>query len=94
MADLSQDQTPRDMKDCECKNWCRAEVDPKAITNHHPWCKHYNDSLIDVWLVEFGGIFYVSDHEPTADEITGGETVTKEKMHRELFEQLPEFEGF
>jgi hypothetical protein len=38
---------------CECFNWARAH--PGPLTNHHPNCSHYNDSLMDVWKVTVGG---------------------------------------
>jgi hypothetical protein len=57
-------------------------------------CPHYNDSLIDVWKVSYDGQSYYTDREPSTDELEDGETVTKEKMHKEVFDQLPEFEGF
>jgi hypothetical protein len=90
---------------CECAFWCRTGVEPRyqhlkgkeipfVVTNHHPHCEHYNDSLIDVWKVQYGTEFYYTEHEPIAEETESGEIVTKEKMHKEVFEQLPEFEGF
>lgn len=76
---------------CECMTWCRLGG---PHTTHHPNCEHYNDSLIDVWKVEYDGAHYFSDYEPEKDELSGEETVTKQKMHREIFERLPEFQGF
>lgn len=83
---------------CECVNWARA-VNLKYLTNHHPNCPHYNDSLMDVWKVTVDGVSCYVDNEQDARETAGDEqrddiTVTKEKMHREVFEHLPEFEGF
>jgi hypothetical protein len=49
-------------------------------------------SLIDVWRVSYDGASYVRDSEPL--EHHHEETVTREKMHREIYEQLPEFQGF
>jgi hypothetical protein len=72
-------------------NWARIDG---LLTNHHPNCPHYNDSLIDVWRVSYEGSSYVVDREPTPDQLGEGEIVTKEKMHREIFENLPEFMGF
>lgn len=90
--------------ECECVNWCRDGISqyphlrgvdlPAVVTNHHRYCPHYNDSLIDVWKVTYEGQSFYTDREPTADELENGETVTKEKMHREVYKQLPEFEGF
>ena len=84
---------------CECVHWCRANVNLKYLTNHHENCPHYNDSLMDVWKVTMDGISCYVDNEQDARETAGDEqrddiTVTKEKMHREVFEHLPEFEGF
>lgn len=84
---------------CECVHWCRANVNLKYLTNHHENCPHYNDSLMDVWKVTVDGISCYVDNEQDARETASDEqrddiTVTKEKMHREVFEHLPEFEGF
>ena len=56
-----------------------------------------SDSLIDVWKVTDGGTSCYFDNEQGArssfdDE--SGLTITKIKMHREIFERLPEFDGF
>lgn len=80
------------MIDCECKNWCRMSIDLNYLTDHHPNCEHYNDSLIDVWMVAYNGQYYYDDKEP--DGLGNGEIVTKQKMHREVFEHLEEFDGF
>jgi hypothetical protein len=69
------------------------------IPNHHPHCPHYNDSLMDVWKVSDGASDYYVDNESDAiyakeDEARGRATITQEKMHREIFENLPEFDGF
>lgn len=82
-----------------CQNWARVDGGP---TKHHPNCPHYNDSLIDVWRVSDGSTSFVTDNEHDAiytadeEEACGNErpTVTKERMHQELLEQLPEFDGF
>lgn len=76
---------------CECMNWCRLGG---PHTTHHPNCEHYNDSLMDVWKVEYDGAFYYTDREPSPEEFENGEVVTQEKMHLELYEELPEFQGF
>ena len=58
---------------------------------------HYNDSLIDVWKVTYEGSSFYTDNEDSLDpeEIKEFQyTVTKEKMHREVYENLPEFQGF
>jgi len=78
------------MNECECVNWARADIYP--LTNHHPNCPRFNDSLIDVWKVEYEGSSYYSDSEPESmDEC---EAITTEKMHREVYDNLEEFEGF
>jgi hypothetical protein len=85
----------------ECHTWAKAQTldskDPQPL--HHPRCKHYNDSLIDVWRIsltgEKGGC--VVDKEADALDMTAEDpdlTVTKTKMHKEVFENLPEFQGF
>lgn len=94
---------------CEiCQNWARTD-DPYKIrsrgtnlpllTNHHPNCPHYNDSLMDVWKVTDGSSRCYLDNEEDAKAVAGESeesphSITKEKMHREIFENLPEFEGF
>jgi hypothetical protein len=94
---------------CECQNWARDGHDSLKIggkflmPNHHPNCPHYNDSLMDVWKVTLNGCSCYVDNEPDADatagmecDAAGGDTVStiKMKMHREVFENLPEFCGF
>jgi len=71
--------------------WCRTDG---SKTDHHPRCEYVDASLIDVWRVTFDGAFYFQDTEPTPDQLAHGEIVTKEKMHREIYENLPEFAGF
>lgn len=94
---------------CECENWART-LDPYKIktrtgiplvTNHHENCPHYNDTLMDVWRVSDGFSSSYTDNEQDAKDTLGYEsegddsyTLTKEKMHREVFENLPEFGGF
>lgn len=81
---------------CECANWART-VNLKYVTNHHPDCPHYNDSPMDVWKVTVDGVSCYVDNELDARETAGDaqrDNITKEKMHREVFENLPEFEGF
>lgn len=86
-----------------CENWERVE-DPYRIrtrkgiplvTNHHPNCPHYNDSLMDVWKVgDKPCCYFDNENEAMAEPIDSDMTVVKEKMHREVFECLPEFDGF
>jgi len=78
----------------ECINWCRVGGLLGMIPNHHPNCEHYNDSLIDVWKVELDGNYFYTDVEPCYKDFIEGEVITKEKLHRECYEQLEEFEGF
>ena len=83
---------------CACINWARI-VDLKYLTNHHPGCPRYSDSLITVWKVTIDGVSCYVDNEQDARDTAGDEQrddiiVTKEQMHREVFEHLPEFEGF
>lgn len=86
-----------------CENWVRCEAIDlrKPMPNHHSQCEHYNSSLIDVWRVtvpgEKGGCICGSEEE--AREMAGDDPdapmdITKERMHREVFENLPEFCGF
>jgi hypothetical protein len=66
------------------------------MPNHHPNCPRYNDSLIDVWKVTLGGVTAYNLNEQDARDCVGDSEMVVEqvKMHREVFEQLPEFEGF
>jgi len=78
---------------CQCQNWARAGLTQMGyFTDHHPKCEHFNDSLIDVFKVELDGTVYLSDEPPT--DLTGEETVTKTTIHKEVYDRLPEFEGF
>lgn len=69
------------------------------LPNHHPNCPHYNDSLMDVYKVTVGGISAYNEHLQDAKDTAGTEdeneaTIECVKMHREVFEYLPEFDGF
>lgn len=76
---------------CECVTWARADFDPTGqITTHRRSCPRFKEGLIDVWRVESEGASYVTNAEPTEIE---GATVTLERMHREIFDNLPEFAG-
>lgn len=82
------------MDHCECLNWVRLGG---LATNHHPDCPHVDDSLVDVWKVSDGRDYYFTRNETDAKtEAENGEglLVTPEKMHLEIYESLPEFEGF
>ena len=72
-----------------CLMWCRTDG---SKTNHHPRCQHVDASLIDVWRVSYDGASYVLAARPLPTHHE--ETVTREKMHREIYENLPEFGGF
>lgn len=79
---------------CECDQWARA-MDLKYPTDHHENCLRYNDSLMDVWRVTVDGVSCYTANEQDARDTAGKDiTVIQEKMHREAFEALPEFEGF
>ena len=84
---------------CRCQSWCRTgkiygrtKDGIPIIENHHPNCEHYNDTLIDVWVARCDGMSYVSDVEIAPEH--EDETITKEKMHLEVYVQLREFDGF
>lgn len=86
-----------------CDLWARAQpIDrSRPMPNHHPDCKHYNDSLIDVWRVSVPGEKHgaICGREDEARELAGNDPdapleITKERMHREVFEHLPDFGGF
>lgn len=80
---------------CECRVWARLfdGVHDKG-TNHHPNCPRVDDSLIDVWRVEYDGRHYYTTEEPDAADLCEEEVVTKERMHKEIFDRLPDFDGF
>lgn len=79
---------------CECQNWPR-NINLEYLTNHHPNCSHYNDSLIDIWKVTSDDrTFYVESQQEACDYDDGTAIITKEKIHQEVFNNLPEFEGF
>lgn len=89
---------------CEiCQNWERLNYEYRffrnkgipLITEHHPNCPHYNDSLIDVWKVTVDGVScYVANEQDALDSKGDNGIITKERMHKEIFDNLPEFEGF
>lgn len=100
-AELTEDvvgvDVPRLVLDlpCDCRTWARIYdgIHDKG-TNHHPRCQRVDDSLIDVWRVEYDGAHYYETSEPDRAEMHPEEVLTKERMHRELFDRLPEFAGF
>lgn len=87
---------------CEiCQNWERTDVriiHGKPIApNHHPNCPHYNDSLIPIWKVSDGTTSFYSDDEDAARteaENIEDVTITRGQIHREVYENLPDFDGF
>jgi hypothetical protein len=74
------------------------------MPNHHPNCSHYNDSLMTVYRHSQegkNGCYFenlTNALESAKSEFEWGDSqkavVTREKMHREVFENLPDFEGF
>ena len=81
-------------KYCECIDWCRTEVNIDQITNHHPNCDHYNDSLIKVYKISYDGAYYFDKYLPDLEDLEIGTIISIEEMHKECYEQLPEFQGF
>lgn len=91
---------------CEiCQNWAGHWFSPfrnsegiPIPTNHHPNCAHYNDSLIDVYEANFDGqTCYAKDEKQLREmigEIPIGLTIKDIKMHKEVFDNLAEFQGF
>lgn len=86
---------------CECRNWCRAVNPTKPMTNHHPTCPHVDETLMDVWSVRIPGETsgLIVDDEENAKAIAAEDPhepleVVPMKMHREIYEHLPEFAGF
>lgn len=85
---------------CECKSWCRAD-DLGFIPSHHPKCERFNDSLIDVAVIECEGskcydenIEAMRSWSRQMDRDGEEHQLSVIKMHREKLEQMPEFEGF
>ena len=82
--------------ECECIGWCRSSITP--LTNHHPNCPKYNDSLIDVWKIEHipTDEFFYSNNIKDAIEFKDDPDikVTQEKLHLEVYENMAEFNGF
>lgn len=50
--------------------------------------------LIKVWRVEYDGVWYYDINPPDLDELEIGTIITLEELHKESYEQLPEFIGF
>jgi hypothetical protein len=98
-------QVPKTVTPCPCAQWARADIGYPyhlrgrggipLVTNHHPQCEHYNDSLIPVWKVTVDELSTYCDNPIDAQETGGDEAVIEEQlMHREVFEHLPDFNGF
>lgn len=73
------------------------------MTNHHPKCEYVDKSLIDVWFVNIYGEGYVTNSLAGAkkelfrlieNDPECGAKIEKRRMHREIYEALPEFGGF
>lgn len=93
---------------CEiCQNWARGVNEETRyaklksmdgiplLPNHHPNCQHYNDSLMDVWKVTVGDVSCYQAHEDFCNSPIISAAATEQiKMHREVFENLQEFDGF
>lgn len=78
---------------CKCQAWERIDLNPSGYCpDHHPDCKHFRDSLIDVFKVQCNGSYYLTEESPK--DLTGEETVVKMQIHREIYDRLPEFQGF
>ncbi len=85
-----------------CENWVRddirfSNVGLLLVTNHHPRCEYVDASLIDVWKVTDGQTFYYDDNKESAFDAIAkdkGLMAIKEKMHREVYNNLNEFSGF
>lgn len=83
-----------------CDLWARCEpINLGPVPNHHPRCAHVDTSLIDVWRVaphdEGGGCIVRSESEAReVAEDDEGLAIHKERMHREVYENLSEFDGF
>lgn len=81
-----------------CLNWCRTDG---SLTNHHPRCEYVDESLIQAYRVSLPGDIFgcIVDDENTAKEMAGEDPdapleITPIKIHREIYEHLPEFAGF
>ena len=87
------------MRCCDCITWCRDKPEYSGrsknglplYTTHHPRCDHYNDSLIQVFKIEYEGQSCYTTEKP---EVEDGEIVTETTIHREIYDQLQDFEGF
>lgn len=75
---------------CICVYWCRTDG---WLTKHHPNCKHYNDSLMDVWIVDTGDGICCVDNITELGEFEEIVSIKKSKIHKEVFDYMPEFQG-
>lgn len=74
---------------CKCIYWARTDG---FLTTHHPNCEHYQKGLIDVWKVTVDGKSCYVEKEQDAIDTKGDDhkaVITKERMHREIFDRLP-----
>lgn len=74
---------------------------PRPMSAHHPRCEHVDASLMDVWSVRCPGDEHgcIVDNEAEARAMASEDPdapleVSPMRMHREVFENLPEFAGF
>lgn len=84
-----------------CHLWARGINPNEPMTNHHPRCEHVDASLIDVWEVVIPGEEHgcIMESEADARAMAGEDPnapleARPRKMHREVYENLPEFAGF
>ena len=92
-----------------CGAWARTGMEASKFfggkhwlsTNHHVNCPHYNDSLIDVWKITDSKITYWTNDEKYINDIAREDfgdlnniKIIKEKIHKEIYDHLSEFEGF
>jgi len=82
----------------DCLSWCRTDG---SMTNHHPRCEFVDESLMDVYSVRIPGEQHgcathceADAHNMAQEDPDAPLEVVKIKMHREIYENLPEFNGF
>lgn len=103
MSPKTETETSGNLWPCpnNCLSWCRASDLSKPQPNHHPRCEHYSASLMDVWSVRIPGEEHgctthceADAHAMAMEDPHAPLEVVKMKMHREVYENLPEFPGF
>lgn len=50
-----------------------------------------DESMIDVWKIEYQGKTWYSNEEPEPSDPSIGRVVTKEQMHRDLYWNIPTY---